>query len=253
MKDMDGQQRGQEETLETCKEIIKEAKYIVFFGGAGVSTASGIPDFRSATGLYNRQNDSGYTPEYMLSHNFLIDNPAGFSNYIRHNLVYPDAKPNAAHMALVTLEKRGQLDAIVTQNIDGLHQLAGNTCVLEIHGNLRDYYCSKCNQSYPMQEFMEKEGAVTCPECGGIIRPDVTLYGEQLPQETLYKAVEAIHKADVLIVGGTSLVVYPAAGLLQYYNGHKMILINREQTPSDNQADYVIHGDIARVLPEIVA
>lgn len=240
------------EKVDICRERIREARRIVFFGGAGVSTASGIPDFRSATGLYNQQNDSGYSPEYMLSHDFLVDNPAGFSNYIRNNLIYPDAKPNACHRALVALEKRGQLSAIVTQNIDGLHQIAGNTCVLEIHGNLRDYYCTNCASQYSYDDFMKVNGEMHCKVCGGLVRPDVTLYGESLPQQTLYQAIEEIQKADVLIVGGTSLVVYPAAGLLQYYRGDTLILINREETPTDRRADFVFHGDLCEILPSLV-
>lgn len=233
--------------IEEMKEIIRKSDNIVFFGGAGVSTASGIPDFRSATGLYNRTSNTDYRPEYMLSHEFLVDHPDEFSHYYKENLIYPDAKPNKAHLALAKLERLGKLKAIVTQNIDSLHQMAGNTCVLELHGNLRDYYCVRCGKKYTLDEVLEEKGASHC-ECGGFIRPDVVLYGEGLDQEVIMRAVEAIRAADVLIVAGTSLVVYPAAGLVNYYRGNKLIMINREPTSGDARADYVLHEDVNEVM-----
>lgn len=224
-------------------DIILSSNNIVFFGGAGVSTESGIPDFRSATGLYNRKNDTGYSPEYMLSHEFLIESPEEFSNYYKENLIYDDAKPNITHNVLVRLEKMGKLKAIVTQNIDSLHQMAGSKNVLEIHGNLRDYYCMNCGKKYDAEEITSTKGANYC-DCGGYIRPDVTLYGEGLNQDIVNQAISAIAKADVLIIGGTSLVVYPAASFINFYRGNKCILINKEQGGNDGIADYLIHDEL---------
>ncbi len=236
--------------MQELKEIIKNSDNIVFFGGAGVSTASGIPDFRSATGLYNRRSNTAYSPEYMLSHEFLEEHPEEFSRYYKENLIYPDARPNKAHLALVKLERLGKLKAIVTQNIDSLHQMAGNTCVLELHGNLRDYYCVRCGKKYTLDEVLREKGASHC-DCGGFIRPDVVLYGEGLDQTVIMRAIEAIRAADVFIVAGTSLVVYPAAGLVNYYHGDKLIMINKEATSGDARADYVLHEDISEVMDEL--
>lgn len=236
--------------MKELKEIIKNSDNIVFFGGAGVSTASGIPDFRSATGLYNRRSNTAYSPEYMLSHEFLEEHPEEFSRYYKENLIYPDARPNKAHLALAKLERLGKLKAIVTQNIDSLHQMAGNTCVLELHGNLRDYYCVRCGKKYTLDEVLREKGASHC-ECGGFIRPDVVLYGEGLDQTVIMRAIDAIRAADVFIVAGTSLVVYPAAGLVNYYHGDKLIMINKEATSGDARADYVLHEDISEVMDEL--
>lgn len=236
--------------MQELKEIIKNSDNIVFFGGAGVSTASGIPDFRSATGLYNRRSNTAYSPEYMLSHEFLEEHPEEFSRYYKENLIYPDARPNKAHLALVKLERLGKLKAIVTQNIDSLHQMAGNTCVLELHGNLRDYYCVRCGKKYTLDEVLREKGASHC-DCSGFIRPDVVLYGEGLDQTVIMRAIEAIRAADVFIVAGTSLVVYPAAGLVNYYRGGKLIMINKEPTSGDARADYVLHEDISEVMDEL--
>ena len=236
--------------MQELKEIIKNSDNIVFFGGAGVSTASGIPDFRSATGLYNRRSNTAYSPEYMLSHEFLEEHPEEFSRYYKENLIYPDAGPNKAHLALAKLERLGKLKAIVTQNIDSLHQMAGNTCVLELHGNLRDYYCVRCGKKYTLDEVLREKGASHC-DCGGFIRPDVVLYGEGLDQTVIMRAIEAIRAADVFIVAGTSLVVYPAAGLVNYYHGDKLIMINKEATSGDARADYVLHEDISEVMDEL--
>lgn len=236
--------------MQELKEIIKNSDNIVFFGGAGVSTASGIPDFRSATGLYNRRSNTAYSPEYMLSHEFLEEHPEEFSRYYKENLIYPDARPNKAHLALAKLERLGKLKAIVTQNIDSLHQMAGNTCVLELHGNLRDYYCVRCGKKYTLDEVLREKGASHC-DCSGFIRPDVVLYGEGLDQTVIMRAIEAIRAADVFIVAGTSLVVYPAAGLVNYYRGDKLIMINKEPTSGDARADYVLHEDISEVMDEL--
>ncbi len=233
------------------KEVIENSDNIVFFGGAGVSTASNIPDFRSSTGLYNSETGQHYTPEYMLSHSFFRDHPNEFAQYYKKNLIYPDAKPNKAHIALAKLEERGKLKAVITQNIDGLHQKAGSKNVLEIHGNLTDYYCVKCKKAYDLDYVLKKEGIDYCENCGGIVRPDVVLYEEQLNYDVFDKAIEAISNADVFIVGGTSLVVYPAAGLLRYYNGNKLILMNMEPTTQDRLANYVLHGDISKILGEM--
>lgn len=224
-------------------DIILNSDNTVFFGGAGVSTASGIPDFRSATGLYNRQNDTGYSPEYMLSHDFLVENPEEFSRYYKENLIYKDAKPNTTHKVLAKLEKMGKLKAVITQNIDSLHQMAGSKNVLEIHGNLRDYYCMKCGKTYKAEEVLSTEGANYCA-CGGYIRPDVTLYGEALNQDIVNQAVRAIANAEILIIGGTSLVVYPAASFINFYRGNKCILINKERVGQDEIADYVVYDDL---------
>lgn len=224
-------------------DLILESDNIVFFGGAGVSTESGIPDFRSATGLYNRTHHTGHAPEYLLSHDFLVEDEEGFSRYFKENLISKTAQPNVTHRVLAKLEDMKKLRAIVTQNIDSLHQKAGSKNVYEIHGNLRDFYCVKCGKKYPEDEILSTEGANYC-SCGGYIRPDVTLYGEALPESYVIMALDAISKADVLIIGGTSLAVYPAASFINYYNGNKCILINRDETSRDNVADYIVHTSL---------
>lgn len=240
------------ETFNKVKGIIKESNNIVFFGGAGVSTASNIPDFRSATGLYNRATGTDYSPEYMLSHTFFTEHTKEFYDYFRNNLYYPDAQPNNAHKALVKLEEMGKLQAIVTQNIDGLHQLAGSKHVIEFHGNATRFYCIKCGKKYSSEYAFHADGVPKCEDCGGTIRFDVVLYEEPIDEKVYRNAINAIKNADVLIVGGTSLVVYPAAGLLQYYKGDKLILINKDRTPSDHMADYILNGDISEILWELV-
>lgn len=225
--------------------IILSSNNIVFFGGAGVSTASGIPDFRSTTGLYNKKNDTGYSPEYMLSHNFLISSPEEFSKYYKENLIYENVRPNIIHKVLTKLEEIEKLKAIVTQNIDSLHQMAGSKNVLEIHGNLRNYYCMECKKEYKAEDIISTKGENYC-DCGGYIRPDVTLYGEGLDQEIVNKAITYIARADVLIIGGTSLVVYPAASFINFYRGNKCILINKEQSRNDEIADFLIHDDLEK-------
>ncbi|WP_306484698.1 NAD-dependent protein deacylase [Anaerococcus sp.] len=240
------------EEINKVKELIKDSNNIVFFGGAGVSTASGVPDFRSATGLYNRENDSKYSPEYMLSHEFFVDHPDEFMTYCKNNLMLEGIKPNKAHLALAKLEKMGKLKGVITQNIDSLHQEAGSKNVIELHGNLRDYYCTKCGKSFDLSYVKGFADVATCYACGGIVRPDIVLYGEGLDQNNISYAVNLIANADILIVGGTSLVVYPAAGLLDFYNGNKLVLINKDPTSRDARADYVIKGDISKIMDELV-
>lgn len=237
--------------IEKLVDIILESNNIVFFGGAGVSTESGIPDFRSSTGLYNQKNDTGYSPEYMLSHEFLEEDKVGFTKYYKENLVVPDAKPNITHICLAKLEEMGKLSAVITQNIDSLHHMAGSKNVLEIHGNLRDYYCQDCKKTYTSDQVLYTVEPNYC-ECGGYIRPNVTLYGEPLPQDTVYKAIDAIRKADVLIIGGTSLAVYPAAAYIDFYNGDKCILINRDPVSRSVAADYIYQGKLSDVFTKVM-
>ncbi len=240
------------DTLNEVKKIIEDSNNIVFFGGAGVSTASGVPDFRSATGLYNRKNDSKYSPEYMLSHEFFVNHPDEFMTYCKENLMLDGIKPNKAHLALAKLEKMGKLKAVITQNVDSLHQEAGSENVIELHGNLRDYYCVNCHKNFDLDYVKTFPAEAHCDECGGIVRPDIVLYGEGLDQNNISYAVNLIAQADVLIVGGTSLVVYPAAGLIDFYRGNKLVLINKDTTSRDSMADYIIKGDIAEVMDSLV-
>ncbi len=234
--------------LKKIKDLIEKSDNIVFFGGAGVSTASGIPDFRSATGLYNQKNESNFSPEYMLSHEFFVDYPEDFMKYVKENLIYEDAKPNDAHKGLAKLEREGKLKGIVTQNIDSLHQMAGSENVIEIHGNLRDFYCTNCGKKYDIEDMKKSDYNIYCNDCKGIVRPDVVLYGENLNNNNINHAVNLIANADILIVGGTSLKVYPAASFIQYYKGNKLILINKEGTDYDKVANYVIYDDISKVI-----
>lgn len=238
--------------IEDVKKLIRDSNNIVFFGGAGVSTASGVPDFRSATGLYNRKNDSDFSPEYMLSHEFFVNHPDKFMKYCKENLMIEGIKPNDAHKALAYLEKIGKLRGVITQNIDRLHQEAGSKNVIELHGNLRDYYCLDCGKSFDLDYVKGFEDVVKCDACGGIVRPDIVLYGESLNQDNISYAIQLISQADILIIGGTSLVVYPAAGLIDFYNGNKLVLINKDTTPRDSRADYLIQGDISKVMKELV-
>ena len=230
------------------QELIDGSENIVFFGGAGVSTESGIPDFRSVDGLYHQKYD--YPPETILSHTFYVSKPKEFFKFYRDKMVALDAKPNKAHLALAKLEEIGKLKAVVTQNIDGLHQAAGSKKVLELHGSVLRNYCEKCHQFYDIKAVIESEGVPTCA-CGGRIKPDVVLYEEGLDQRTLQEAVKAISEADMLIIGGTSLAVYPAAGLIDYYQGHKLVLINKTPTPRDSMADLVVTGSIGEIFSHI--
>lgn len=237
-----------DEKIELLKKWVDESDNIVFFGGAGVSTESGIPDFRSVDGLYNQKWK--YPPETILSHSFFTRYPEEYYRFHREKLVVDGAKPNAAHLKLAELEKEGKLKAVVTQNIDGLHQAAGSKKVYELHGSILRAYCSKCGRPYPADKMNHGTGVPHC-ECGGIIRPDIVLYEEPLDEKIVDGAVRAISNADVLIVGGTSLNVYPAAGLINYYRGHKLALVNLSSTPYDNEADLVIHEKIGKVFSQL--
>jgi len=236
---------------ERLKKIIDESSNIVFFGGAGVSTESGIPDFRSESGLYHAQQVYGYAPETMLSHTFYRKNTEMFFKYYKENLIHTDAEPNDAHKALAKLEQEGRLKAIVTQNIDGLHQKAGSRNVFELHGSVLRNFCEKCGKAYDLDYIMNPancdDGVPYCT-CGGSIKPDVVLYEESLNEDTISGAVEGISRADTLIIGGTSLVVYPAAGLINYFHGKNLVLINKDSTPYDSRADLVINDSIGKVM-----
>lgn len=236
------------ETVAKLRELVDGSDNIVFFGGAGVSTESGIPDFRSTGGLYHQEWK--YPPETILSHTFYESNPEEFFRFYRAKLLAPDAKPNAAHLKLAELERQGKLRAIVTQNIDGLHQAAGSQRVLELHGSVHRNYCEKCRRAYGMDFMLHSEGVPHCA-CGGRVKPDVVLYEEGLDGRTLEEAVQYIENADMLIIGGTSLNVYPAAGLINYYRGHKLVLINKSAVAADLDADLVITDPIGETLSQI--
>ncbi|MTI65621.1 MAG: NAD-dependent protein deacylase [Firmicutes bacterium] len=240
--------------LEKLKNMIDESENIVFFGGAGTSTESNIPDFRTSdTGLYSTKGEK-YPPEQMLSHSFFINHTEEFYKFYKDKMIYKDAEPNLAHLALSKLERQGKLKTVITQNIDGLHQRAGSENVLELHGSVYRNKCMKCRKSYSLEEIIKSEEIIPkCRECGGIIKPEVVLYEEGLNQEVIESAIEYIAKADVLIVGGTSLVVYPAAGLIEYYRGDKLVLINKSTTPYDNRADLVIQDSIGKALDYVVS
>ncbi|MDD5793913.1 MAG: NAD-dependent protein deacylase [Clostridiales bacterium] len=238
--------------IEKLTQILKDSNNIVFFGGAGVSTESNIPDFRSSNGLWNEKLKINFTPEQLVSHTFFMRYPDEFFKFYKDKLIYPDAKPNAAHIALAKLEKMGKLKAVVTQNIDGLHQAAGSKNVYELHGSVLRNYCMNCHAFYDEKFILESKGIPTCPKCGGKFKPDVVLYEEGLDNDTITGAVRAISQADTLIIGGTSLVVYPAAGLINYFKGKNLVLINKSSTSADNKADLVIHDAIGKVLGEAV-
>ena len=235
--------------IEQLKKIIEETDNIVFFGGAGVSTESGIPDFRSVDGLYNQKYD--YPPETILSHSFYRKKPEEFYRFYKDKMLISGAKPNAAHIKLAEWEKQGKLKAIVTQNIDGLHQAAGSVNVLELHGSTLRNYCEDCGKFFSAEYIKNADSVPVCDACGGPVKPDVVLYEEGLDNDTLNKAVYYINHADVLIIGGTSLVVYPAAGLIDYYNGNKLVLVNKSATARDAQADLVIQGSIGEVFSQL--
>lgn len=234
---------------ETLKKWLEESNNIVFFGGAGVSTESKIPDFRSTDGLYHQQY--AYPPETILSHTFYMKRTEEFYRFYRNKMLFPDAEPNRAHKALAKLEAEGRLKAVVTQNIDGLHQKAGSKEVLELHGSVLRNYCMRCGKFHGIEAILYSDGIPKC-ECGGTIKPDVVLYEEGLEQATIQRSVYRISQADVLIIGGTSLTVYPAAGLIDYYNGNKLVLINKSVTPMDSRADLVISGPIGEILGDAV-
>ena len=234
--------------ISTLKSWVQDSDNIVFFGGAGVSTESGIPDFRSTDGLYHQK--FAYPPETILSHSFFHAHTEYFYNFYREKMLILDVEPNRAHLALARLEKQGKLKAVVTQNIDGLHYKAGNKKVFELHGSIHRNYCQKCGKFYGPEFIQQSTGIPRC-SCGGIIKPDVVLYEESLNDKCIMGSVEAIANADVLIVGGTSLTVYPAAGLLRYYRGNKLVLINRDETPYDDEANLIFHESIGSVLGEL--
>lgn len=234
--------------MSTLQTILDGAKRVVFFGGAGVSTESGIPDFRSVDGLYHQRY--AYPPETILSHSFFEVRPAEFFDFYRDKLLWPDAKPNKAHKWLARLEEAGRLTGIVTQNIDGLHQAAGSKRVFELHGSVHRNYCMDCGKFFPMETILHSTGIPRC-ECGGVIKPDVVLYEEGLDDATVRGALRVLSQADVLIVAGTSLTVYPAAGFLDAFSGRHLILINRDPTPADSRAEIVIHDKVGEVLDGI--
>ena len=235
--------------IETLQKWIDESSKIVFFGGAGVSTESGVPDFRSVDGLYNQKYD--YPPEEILSHTFYRRKPDEFYRFYRDKMLYTDVKPNKAHLKLAELEAAGKLEAIVTQNIDGLHQAAGSKKVYELHGSVLRNYCEECGKFFDMQYIIDCDGVPKCDKCGGPVKPDVVLYEEGLDTNTMNGALRSISEADMLIIGGTSLAVYPAAGLIDYYRGNKLVLINMSKTPMDARADLVIYEKIGQVLSQI--
>lgn len=237
-----------DENIRKLKEIVDGSDNIVFFGGAGVSTESGIPDFRSVDGLYNQKYK--YPPEEILSHSFFERNPEEYYRFHHEKLRLTGAKPNAAHLKLAEWEAQGKLKAVITQNIDGLHQAAGSKNVIELHGTLLRTYCSRCGRPYPFDKVNDGEGVPRC-ECGGVIRPDIVFYEEPLKDKDISDAIHYIREADVLIIGGTSLVVYPAAGLINYYRGHKLVLVNRGTTGADSYADLVIHEKIGEVFSQL--
>ena len=234
------------------KKIMDNAENIVFFGGAGVSTESNIPDFRGSEGLYQKQTYP-YPAEVMLSSDFFYDHTRSFYDFYFHEMVYPNAQPNPAHLALAKLEALGKLDAVITQNIDGLHQKAGSKKVLELHGSIHRNRCQSCHSFFTLEDMLkQKDGIPKCPNCHHTIKPEVVLYGESLDMQVMEEAVTAIANADVMIIGGTSLVVYPAAGLLRYFRGKTLVLLNKAVTAMDDQADIVIHDPIGEVLQEVV-
>jgi NAD-dependent deacetylase len=237
------------EQITELNNIVQHYDNIVFFGGAGVSTESGIPDFRSVDGLYHQQYD--YPPETILSHSFYRSKPEEFYRFYRNKMLFPDAEPNAAHKKLAELEAKGKLKAVITQNIDGLHQKAGSKEVLELHGSVLRNYCESCGAFYDINFILESSGVPKCPKCGGSVKPDVVLYEEGLNEKTLNSAVSYIHNAQVLIIGGTSLAVYPAAGLIDYFKGDKIVVINKSATPRDSFADLLIQAPIGEVFSQI--
>ena len=236
-----------EDYIKALRNMVDSSGRIVFFGGAGVSTESGIPDFRSENGIYDAIRRFGERPETLLSHSFFMEHTERFFQYYRSALLVTDVQPNAAHLAIAQLEREGKLRAVITQNIDGLHQAAGSKNVLELHGSVHRNHCTRCGAFYTLDDVLRSEGVPRCG-CGGVIKPDVVLYGEALDETTLNAAVRAIRRADLLLVGGTSLNVYPAAGLLRYFTGAALAVVNKTPTPADARADLVIQASIGRVL-----
>ncbi len=240
-------------SVKELTDILRKSNKTVFFGGAGVSTASGIPDFRSAEGLWNQSFGRFITPEELVSHSYFEKDPETFFAFYKEKLIYPEARPNACHRALARLEEMGRLSAVVTQNIDGLHQMAGSQVVHELHGSVHRNFCTRCHAAYPVDYILITSGVPRCKNCGSIVKPDVVLYEEMLDENVMDRAVRAIRQADCLIVGGTSLIVYPAAGFIHHYQGDRLVVINKTETQADEYADLVIHQDIAAVMEEAVA
>lgn len=234
------------------KQLIAESEKIVFLGGAGVSTESGIPDFRSGQGIFNQDSGLEYRPVDIIGHSFFAKHPEEFFDFYRRKLCYPDAKPNKAHKALMRLERRGKLLAVITQNVDNLHQLAGSKKTIELHGSVNRNYCLSCGAKYPLEYVLRTTGIPTCEECGGMVRPDVVLYEEHLDHENIDRAVAAIEKADLMIIGGTSLTVYPAATFAQFLPHDRVVIINKSSTYLDLQAMLTIHDSIGDVLDETI-
>ena len=234
------------EKLNELRQIIEDSDNIVFFGGAGVSTESGIPDFRSVDGLYNQKYK--YPPETIISHSFYRRNPEEFYRFYKDKMIFADAKLNKAHIKLAELEKQGKLKAVITQNIDGLHQMAGSRNVIELHGSVHRNYCEKCHAFYDLDYIVNSDGVPKCEKCGGTVKPDVVLYEEALDEDNMSRALQYISEADTMIIGGTSLVVYPAAGLIRYFRGRKLVVINMSPTQSDSNADLLIADKIGDVL-----
>lgn len=241
------------EKVEKLSNILRASKRIVFFGGAGVSTESGIPDFRSAKGLYNQRTGHNVSPEEMVTHTYLVEHPEEFFDFYKKRMIFMDVEPNKCHYALVKLEKMGKLTAVITQNIDGLHQKAGSQNVMELHGTILRNYCLKCGADYDVKYVVSCQGIPKCEKCGGTVRPDVVLYEEGLDMDLLEAAALEISRADTIIIGGTSLVVNPAAGLIRYFKGTNMVLINKSETQADNWADLVIRDSIGEVMDKAVS
>jgi NAD-dependent deacetylase len=239
-------------SIEQLAAMLRASDNIVFFGGAGVSTESNIPDFRSENGLYETESGHQYPPETILSHDFFMSHPKAFYDFYRKKMIYPDAAPNKAHLALARLEEMGKLKAVITQNIDGLHQMAGSKNVFELHGSIHKNYCMQCGKTFDLDAVVHSTDIPICTHCGGRLRPNVVLYGEGLDHDVIEGAVKAIQRADVLIIGGTSLVVYPAAGLVEYYTGSKLVLINRTRTHQDGRAALSFTEPIGEVLGQAI-
>ncbi|MBO4748191.1 MAG: NAD-dependent protein deacylase [Clostridiales bacterium] len=250
---MDRYEGAREKKLEQLKQLIKESNYIVFLGGAGVSTESGIPDFRSGEGIFNQESGLSYRPVDIISHSFFEAHPEEFYDFYRRKLCYPKARPNKAHRALVRLEKQGKLKATITQNIDNLHQMAGSKTTIELHGSVFRNYCVDCGEKYDLEFVLKGKGVPRCTKCGGIVRPDVVLYEEHLEHENIDNAVKAIKKADLLIIGGTSLTVYPAATFAQFLKSDRVVIINKSSTYLDLQAMLTIHDSIGTVLDTVIS
>lgn len=242
-----------DDNVERLKELINNHNNIVFFGGAGVSTESDIPDFRSSSGLFNKKLNKNFTPEQLVSHTFFMQHPDEFFKFYKNKLIYKSAKPNNAHTALARLENIGKLNAIITQNIDGLHQMAGSRNVLELHGSVHRNYCTKCGKFYNLEEMLNLGGNIPyCNVCSNIVKPDVVLYEESLDNSVINETVNALINADLLIIGGTSLVVYPAASFIDYFNGDSIILINKSNTDYDSKASLVINDSIGKILSQVI-